>query len=141
VYGDVDGTSLDLDTLQIDDGVSLAAWLAAVSTTGVDEEEVWRSYEEQAEEQEVLDEGVSFAMMDADGQKEFKERNRARREVLPAMELAAKAGFEADDNSLSTLQSFNQGTFNVRLVNPLSQSCIASVWTAFVATTRGQPVQ
>lgn len=116
VYGDAEGTSLDLDTLQIDDGVSLAAWLAAVSTTGVDEKEAWRSYEQQAEQEEVLDEGVSFAMMDAEGQKEFKERNRAKREVLPAIELAAKAGFEADDNTLSTLQSFNQGTFNVRSV-------------------------
>ena len=43
-----------------------------------------------------------------------QDRNRAKREVLPAIELAAKAGFEADDNTLSTLQSFNKGTFNVQ---------------------------
>ena len=62
MYGDVGAAPLDPDTLQIDDGVSLTAWLAAVSTTAVDEEAVWRSYDEQAEQEEVLDEGVSFAL-------------------------------------------------------------------------------
>jgi hypothetical protein len=48
---------------------------------------VWLSYEEQTEEEELLDEGVAFAMLDAEGQKAFKVSGSHWAHVSPPLPL------------------------------------------------------
>jgi hypothetical protein len=49
--------------------------------------QVWLSYEEQTEEEELLDEGVAFAMLDAEGQKAFKVSGSHWAHVSPPLPL------------------------------------------------------
>lgn len=60
-----------------------------------------------------LEEGVSMNIASPEQQATIKSKHRKKIELLPAIELAVKSGFAAEENALNVLEKYNSGTFNV----------------------------